>query len=42
MINTGDATANDLEMLGEEICKRALAKFGVNLRWEINIIGDKN
>lgn len=39
MINTGDATATDLENLGEEIRRRAHDKFGLNLRWEIQRIG---
>lgn len=41
MINAGGASAADLENLGEEIRARALARLGVNLRWEIKIIGDK-
>ncbi len=41
MINTGDATASDLEMLGEELRKRAHEKFGLNLRWEIQRVGEK-
>jgi UDP-N-acetylmuramate dehydrogenase len=40
MINTGDATAAHLEMLGEEIRRRAFEKFGINLRWEIKFIGE--
>lgn len=39
MINTGEATAHDLEMLGEEMKGRVFEKFGVNLRWEIRRIG---
>lgn len=39
MINTGSATASDLEGLGEEIRARVLDKFGVTLRWEIKRIG---
>lgn len=39
MINTGDATAADLEMLGEEVRARVLAKTGVQLEWEIKRIG---
>jgi UDP-N-acetylmuramate dehydrogenase len=42
MINTGDATATDLEMLGEEIRRRALEQFGLNLRWEIQILGSRS
>lgn len=39
MINTGDATAADLEGLGEEVRQRVLATTGVELRWEIERIG---
>lgn len=39
MINTGDATASDLEELGEEVRQRVLATTGVDLRWEIERIG---
>lgn len=42
MINTGNATAADLEELGEEVQKRVLEKTGVSLRWEIERIGVKN
>ena len=40
MINTGDATAADLENLGEEMRKRVLDEFGLELHWEIKRIGD--
>ena len=40
MINTGNATAKDLETLGEEVRTRVKAKSGVDLRWEIQIIGE--
>jgi UDP-N-acetylmuramate dehydrogenase len=40
MINTGTASAADLETLGEEIRKRVLEKFGYALRWEIKRIGE--
>ncbi len=40
MINTGAATASDLEGLGEEIRTRVLDKFGISLRWEIKRIGE--
>lgn len=40
MINTGDATAADIERLGEEVRTRVLAQSGVNLRWEIKRIGN--
>lgn len=39
MINTGSATAADLEMLGEEIKKRVGEELGITLRWEIKRIG---
>lgn len=39
MLNTGDATAADLEALGEEIRARVKAQAGVDLRWEIKRIG---
>lgn len=39
MINTGDATAADIERLGEEVRKRVAEKAGVMLRWEIRRIG---
>lgn len=39
MINTGDATAADLEALGEEVRARVLAHSGVTLEWEIKRIG---
>jgi UDP-N-acetylmuramate dehydrogenase len=42
LINTGSATASDLESLGEMIRSVVREKFGVNLEWEIKIIGSKN
>lgn len=41
MLNTGDASAADLEGLGDELITRAYEKFGLKLRWEIKRIGDK-
>jgi UDP-N-acetylmuramate dehydrogenase len=41
MINTGTATAADLEMLGEDIIARVYDRFGITLRWEIKRIGQK-
>lgn len=41
MINTGGATGADLENLGEEIRRRVLNSFGLNLHWEIKRIGNK-
>lgn len=40
MINTGDATAADLENLGEEVRRRVKENSGVELRWEIKRIGE--
>ena len=39
MINTGDATAHDLETLGETVRERVFAQSGVLLDWEIKRIG---
>ncbi len=39
MINTGDATAADLEGLGEAVRADVKAKTGVQLEWEIKRIG---
>lgn len=39
LINTGNATAAQIETLGEEVRKRVYDKFGVQLRWEIKRIG---
>jgi UDP-N-acetylmuramate dehydrogenase len=39
LINTGSATAADLEGLGEEVRRRVHAATGVTLEWEIHRIG---
>jgi UDP-N-acetylmuramate dehydrogenase len=39
LINTGAATAADLEALGEEVKRRVLETSGVALEWEIKRIG---
>jgi UDP-N-acetylmuramate dehydrogenase len=39
LINTGNATAADIEGLGEEVRRRVFATSGVNLEWEIRRIG---
>jgi len=39
LINTGDATAADIEALGEEVRARVKAQFGVELEWEIKRVG---
>ena len=39
LLNTGDATAADIEALGEEVRRRVLASSGIELRWEIRRVG---
>ena len=39
LINTGTATAADIEGLGEEVRRRVLGATGVDLHWEIRRIG---
>ena len=41
LINTGSATAADLENLGEEVRRRVHEKTGVMLEWEIKRMGKK-
>lgn len=41
LINTGEATASDLEELGEEVRARVKEASGVTLEWEIRRIGRK-
>jgi UDP-N-acetylmuramate dehydrogenase len=41
IINTGDATAADIEALGEEVRARVLAASGISLEWEIRRVGEK-
>jgi UDP-N-acetylmuramate dehydrogenase len=40
LINTGSATAHDLELLGETVRARVLATSGVRLEWEIKRVGN--
>lgn len=40
LINTGDATAEDLEMLGEEVRKKVYENSGIQLEWEIMRVGE--
>jgi UDP-N-acetylmuramate dehydrogenase len=40
LINLGEATASDIEGLGEEVRRRVLEKTGVLLEWEIRRIGE--
>jgi UDP-N-acetylmuramate dehydrogenase len=39
LINTGNATAADIEMLGEQVRVRVREKFGIELEWEIKKVG---
>lgn len=39
MVNTGNATATDLEDLGDFLRRRAKDEFGLDLHWEIKRIG---
>ena len=40
LINTGDATAADIERLGEEVRRRVKEMSGTELRWEIRVLGE--
>lgn len=42
MINTGNATAADLENLGDEVRRQVKEKLNIELRWEIKRIGEKD
>ena len=39
LINTGKATANDIETLGEEIINRVKEKTSIVLEWEVKRMG---
>jgi UDP-N-acetylmuramate dehydrogenase len=39
LINTGDASAADIERLGEEVRARVKASSGIDLQWEIRRVG---
>lgn len=41
LINLSDATATELEDLGEMVRKKVFERFGVMLEWEIKIIGER-
>ncbi|MCR0984425.1 UDP-N-acetylmuramate dehydrogenase [Roseomonas populi] len=41
LLNTGDATAADLEELGEAVRAAVLAHSGITLEWEIKRIGER-
>lgn len=40
LINTGEATAEDLERLGEVLRAKVKEKTGINLEWEIKRVGE--
>lgn len=40
LINTGNATAHDIEILGEEVRARVLKYSGITLEWEIKRVGE--
>ena len=40
MINTGDASAKDLEDLGEMVQKKVFQSCGIQLEWEIMRVGE--
>lgn len=42
LINTGEATASDIEGLGEEVRRRVFEASGIALEWEIRRIGVSN
>ena len=42
MINTGTASAYDLESLGEQVRKSVFQKSKVKLQWEIIRVGETN
>jgi len=42
LINRGEATAQDIEDLGEEVRRRVMNNCGVELTWEIRILGRKS
>ncbi len=39
LINTGDATSEDIEALGEEVRRRVHEQSGIDLQWEIQRVG---
>ncbi len=42
LINTGSATAQDIENLGEAIIKQVKQETGITLEWEVKRVGVKN
>jgi UDP-N-acetylmuramate dehydrogenase len=41
LVNTGGATAGDVEDLGEEVRRRVHDRFGIRLEWEIRRVGQR-
>ena len=41
IVNVGDATANDIETLGEEVRRRVKEATSIDLEWEVRRIGVK-
>jgi UDP-N-acetylmuramate dehydrogenase len=41
LINTGEATAADLEDLGELVRKRVFQNSAIELEWEVLRVGDR-
>ena len=41
LVNEGEATADDIETLGEKIVKQVFEKTGVTLEWEVIRLGEK-
>lgn len=42
MINHNNSSASDLEKLGETVIDAVANKFGIKLKWEVQILGRKN
>ena len=40
LINNGSATASDIENLGKMVKNRVKEVYGIDLEWEIKILGD--
>ena len=40
IINNGNATASDIENLGKKVINRVKEMHGIELEWEIKILGE--
>ena len=40
LVNVAEATAADLETLGEEVRRRVIVHSGIHLEWEIRRVGE--